>query len=68
MKRYQPAAAMNIPVHPEGMFCRYSDAVEALQSALKFAFEHKEEIQNDTDGFGTLKPILAMIEGVEVEH
>ncbi len=68
MNRYQAPAIVHMKPSPDGIFCKYSDAVEALQSAIQFAFEHKEEIQNDTDGFGTLKPILAMIEGVEVEH
>lgn len=61
MKRYQPLATMSIPENEEGVFCLFSDTVELLQCAIKFAMEHAEEIKSDTDGFGTLKPILAMI-------
>jgi len=68
MKRYQPAATMNIPEHPEGTFCLYSDAVEAMLSAIEFAFDHAEDIEADINDFGKLKPILSMIRGTEVEH
>lgn len=68
MKRYQPAATMNIPENKDGSFCLYSDTVLALPSAIKFAFDQADEIENDYGDFGTLKPILAMIHGTEVEH
>jgi len=52
---------MNIPESPEGVFCLYADAVEAMELPIQFAMDHAEQIENDEDGFGVLMPILAMV-------
>lgn len=65
MNRYQPAATMNIPEHPEGVFCLYADVLELVEPLVQFAMDHAEEIENDEEGFGALAPILAMVRGAQ---
>jgi len=68
MKRYQPAATMNIPEDPDGTFVLFSDCAEILQSAIMFAANHTEEIENGEGDFVMLKPYLAMLQGPGSKH
>ena len=65
MKRYKSKNIFDIREDKDGVFVLYTETLEILSGAIGFAIKHREEIENDVDGFGELQPVLDMIPKAE---
>jgi len=68
MKRYKSKTVFDMVEDKDGSFVRFSDAAEAMQSALMFAIQHQEDIEGDINDFGELKPLLDMAKSAGSVH
>ncbi len=47
----------------DGGYILHSDAMAAFSDYLKFVLVHADDIENDVNDFGELKPMLEMVRG-----
>lgn len=75
MNRYNPSRSGRMNKHLAGKYVTFNDAAEALKlaldsigPALEFIQAHAEDIENDINDFGDLKPVLDMVTGINKTH
>ena len=68
MKRYKSKLVMDIIEDKEGAFVRYSDALESMHAAVKFAVKHADDIEAGVDDFDELMPVLDLVRAGSAAH
>lgn len=68
MRRFKPKITLDMQEDKDGQYILFSDAAEAMQSALLYAIRHQEDIEGDVDDFGELKPLLDMAKSAGSVH
>ena len=65
MKRYKAKRVLDVVEDPGGDLVKYIDALEMMHVAIQFVMDHAEDIQNDVDDFGNLRPMLESFTNIE---
>ena len=60
MRKFKPSKPMEMHESKDGEYVLLREAAVPMQAALIFAIQRQCEIEDDVNGFGVLKPILAM--------
>ncbi len=75
MDRYNPSRSGRMNKHLAGKYVTFDDAAGAVELAIKsieqvleFVKAHEEDIENDINDFGELKPMLDMVNGTNKSH
>ncbi len=68
MKRYRGKSVLDISEHKDGEFVLYADVLECMEVMIMYTLRYKDEIDDEVDDFGHLKPILDMIRGQGKAH
>lgn len=75
MNRYNPSRSGRMNKHLAGKYVTFDDAagavelaVKSIESALEFIQAHADDIENDINDFGGLKPVLDMVTGINKTH
>jgi len=68
VKRFKPSNSLVMKERLDGKYVLFQEAAEAvelviqsMEPVLKWVMAHEEDIENDINDFGELKPVLDML-------
>lgn len=64
MIRYKEENLFSMKEDDNGAYVLHMDVVQALSSYYNFVLSHSDDIEDEVDDFGDLKPILELVRGM----